>query len=110
MNDIGGLQVVAVLLVLVAIAIIVRSGIGSTMVEAWRIVAMILMALLYVPWGLLLLGTGLAIVFVWQWGGVFGWLIAGVLVYTGGNCLFGSLAGFVTTPPISDTGEGATTA
>jgi hypothetical protein len=108
MNHVGGLEIVAVFFVLAALAIIVTSGIAATMVAAWGVIAMILKALFYVPWGILLIGIG--VVIIWQWGGLLGWLIGGWLVYTGGNCLFGSLAGFVTVPSCSDTTDGATTA
>jgi hypothetical protein len=108
MDYIGELHVVSIIVVLVLIAIIVTSGILSAMVAAWGVIAMTLKALFYVPWGLLLVGIGVAIVS--RWGGPLGWLIGLWFVYTGGNCLFSSLAGFATVPPMSDTGDGATTA
>lgn len=108
MDRIGVLQVVSVIFVVAALAAIATSRAGAAMVATWGVIAMILKALLYVPWGLLLIGIGLAI--VWRWGGLLGWVIGGWLVYTGGNCLFGSLGGFVPVPPLSDTGDGATTA
>jgi hypothetical protein len=108
MEHIGELAVVSVILVLAALGIIAASGIASALVAAWGVIAMTLKAMLYVPWGLLLMGIGAAI--IWRWGGLLGWLIGGWLIYAGGNCVFGSLAGFVTVPPISDTGDGATTA
>lgn len=108
MDHIGALPVVSVIIVLATIAIIATSGIAAALVAAWGVIALTLKALLCMPWGLLLIGIGAAI--VWRWGGPLGWLIGVWLIYMGGNCLFGSLAGFVTVPPISDTGGGATTA
>jgi hypothetical protein len=108
MDHIGDLHMVSVVVVLVALALIVSSGIGAAMIAAWGAIAMTLKALLYVPWGSLLIGIGVAI--AWRWGGLLGWLIGGWLFYAGGNCLFGSLAGFVTVPPMSETRDGATSA
>jgi hypothetical protein len=95
MSDVNSPEIILLLAGGTAIMIVlIRSKIGRGIISAWSATAMTLKALLFVPWGTFLLVIGAVI--IWLWGGLVGWLIGGWLVYTGGNCLFGSVAGFAT--------------
>jgi hypothetical protein len=109
MNDINSPETILLLVVGTAITIVlIRSRIGGGIISAWSATAMALKALLFVPWGMLLLAIGAGI--IWLWGGLLGWLIGGWLIYTGGNCLVGSLTGFATKHSDRDSRNGTTTA
>jgi hypothetical protein len=80
------------------------SGKGGALVGVWGTAAMLLKAAVHVPLGLLLVGAGGAI--IWHWPTWLVLLIGGWLIFSGGNLLFGSLAGFVV-PAGADQLEGA---
>jgi hypothetical protein len=108
MNSTGEPFSLLALLAVVALAIlVVRSGIGGMVISAWCTTAMILRAIVHVPWGLFLLTIGFAIVLNSE-GNIILLVIGGLFVFNGGNYLFGSLGGFFTGP--TGKNEGATTA
>jgi hypothetical protein len=99
----ASLQDIIVPLGLVAMVIaLIRSPAGGGIINAWCTISMTLQAIVLVPWGVAMLALGLFI--IWHWGGWFGWLAGGWLVLHGGNCLFGSLAGFASSDSHTTTG------
>jgi hypothetical protein len=58
MHDIRGLQILSVLFVLIAIALIATSVIGAAMLTVWAIIATILKLFVRIPWALLHFGLG----------------------------------------------------
>jgi hypothetical protein len=87
-------QTFVTLAVLAGIAyLFFATGLGSAVCNAWRMIAMIGKAIVFVPWGLFLLTIAAAIALS-SGGDWFMLLIAGWIAWHGGNYLFGSLAGF----------------
>jgi hypothetical protein len=86
--DQGGV-IAAIIIIVVAMAFIVTSGIGAAMVAGWRIIVLILEAIVHVPLGILLIVVGVVVALASR--DFLGWVIAGACLYSGGNLLFGAI-------------------
>lgn len=82
-----------IVVLVVAMIVIVTSGLGAVLVAGWRVIALTLRAIVHVPLGLVLILMAVAV--AWYLGDLIGFLIGGVLLYYGGNYLFGAIGGFV---------------
>ena len=85
--------IVVIIIIVVAMVLVVRSGIGATMVAGWRIIALILEAIVHVPLGLLLIVVGVVVALTLR--DFLGCVIGGACLYSGGNLVFGAIGGFV---------------
>ncbi len=83
--------IVWIALILIAMVVVVASGMGAILVAAWRVIAATMKACVHVPWGLFLIVIGVAI--AWQLDDLIGCVIGAVFVYFGGDYLFGAIQG-----------------
>lgn len=88
-----GSVVVVIIVTVFVMVFVVRSGIGTALVAGWRIIALTLEAIVHVPLGILLIIIGIAAIVTFP--DLFGCIIAGVCLYSGGNLLFGVIDGYV---------------
>jgi hypothetical protein len=85
--------IVAIIIIVVAMVFVVRSGIGAAMVAGWRIIALTFEAIVHVPLGILLIVVGVVIALALR--DFLGCVIGGACLYAGGNLVFGAIEGFV---------------
>lgn len=84
--------IVAIIIIVLAMVFIVTSGIGAAMVAGWRIIALTLEAIVHVPLAITLFFIGIVAVLTWR--DLFGCIIAGVCLYSGGNLLAALIEGY----------------
>jgi hypothetical protein len=88
------ISVIVVIIVIVLVMVfVVRSGIGAGLVAGWRIIAITLEAIVHIPLAIILFFIGAIAVLAMR--DLFGCIIAGVCLYSGGNLLFGVIDGYV---------------